>query len=209
MQVFGNLHLIRLYLQGTIILNNKMKTVFEKKNLMDIANGLHITITFKPRDFSYGDVFEVLPEIARSFYKGVGENPKVINLTEKMPDPTDLKVTIFNRRLLMVYSIAPNEDRRKYHLHIFLYGIHQYNMDFVKWNKIIDRQLRQIKSISSNGSPYKIDTVKDEIDYWIRRYDGCLGDDYQPIVNYISSNESGSLIGYFKERNNKNFIYHY
>jgi hypothetical protein len=186
-----------------------MRIETERKNLMDIVNGLHITITFRPRDFSYGDAFEALPDIIRSFYKGAGENPKLINLTSKAPDSTDLRICFFNRRFLTVCSIAPNDDGRKYHIHIFLYGVHQYNIDFKRWGKIVDRELRKVRSISAKGNPFKINIVRDEIDYWIRRFDGCLGDDYQPLVNYISSNQSGNLIGYFKERNNKNFIYHY
>lgn len=179
------------------------------KNLMDLVNGLHIVITFKPRDFSYGDAYEVLPEIIKAFYNAAGSRVNTISLTQKTPNASDLKICAFNRRLLVVSSIAPNEDSRKYHIHIFLYGVHQFNMKFTKWKKYVDRELRKLKSISSTGSPVRIDIVNDEIDYWIRRYDNCLGDEYQPLVNYIKSNKSGNLIGYFKDRNNPKFTYHF
>lgn len=176
---------------------------------MDIVNGLHIVITFKPRDFSHGDAYEVLPEIIKIFYKASGSNIDSISLTQKIPDACSLKTCAFNRRFLVVSSIAPNNDNRKYHIHIFLYGVHQFNMDYSKWKKYVDRELRKLKSISSSGSPVRIDPVKDEIDYWIRRHDNCLGDNYQPLVNYIRSNKSGNLMGYFKDRNNPKFTYHY
>lgn len=186
-----------------------MQTRRSVQNLMDIVNGLHIVITFKPRDFSYGDAYEVLPDIIRSFYKSVGSKVDLISLTQNAPDACDLKISAFNRRLLIVSSIAPNSDFRKYHIHIFLYGVHQFNMDYSKWKKYVDREIRQLKSVSSSGSPIRIDPVRDEIDYWIRKHDNCLGDDYQPLVNYITSNKSDNLIGYFKDRNNSKFTYHY
>jgi hypothetical protein len=176
---------------------------------MDIVNGLHIIITFKPRDFSYGDAYEVLPEIIKAFYKALGSTVNTISLTQKTPDASDLKICMFNRRLFALSSIAPNEDARKYHIHIFLYGVHQFNMEFTKWTKCVDRELRKLKSISSSGSPIRIDIVNDEIDCWIRKYDNCLGDDYQPLIKYITSSKSGNLMGYFKDRNNPKFTYHY
>lgn len=187
-----------------------IRTVLRRnENLMDLVNGLHIVITFKPRDFSYGDAYEVLPEIIKTFYKVSDSKVESISLTQKVPDASDLKVSSFNRRLLVVSSISPNEDGRKYHIHIFLYGVHQFNMNFTKWQKCLDRELRKIKSISSSGSPIRIDLVQDEIDYWIRKHDNCLGDDFQPLVNYITSKQSGTLMGYFRDRNNPKFTYHY
>lgn len=186
-----------------------MKPIGSNKNLMDIVNGLHIVVTFKPRDFSYGDAYQVLPDIIRSFYKSAGSEVNLISLTQNTPDACDLKMCAFNRRFLVVSSIAPNSDYRKYHIHIFLYGVHQFNMDYNKWKKHVDRELRKLKSISSSGSPIRIDPVRDEIDYWIRQHNNCLGDDYQPLVNYIKSNKSDNLMGYFKDRNNAKFTYHY
>jgi len=186
-----------------------MTAIRSGKSLTDIVNGLHIVITFQPREFSFGEAYEVLPNIIQTFYKASGSSVKSIDITQKIPDAADIRVCMFNRKLLVVSSIAPNSDGKKYHIHIFLYGIHQYNMDFNKWKKSVDRELRKLKTISSSGSPIKIDQVTDEIDYWIRRYNNSLGDDYQPLVNYITSNKSENLMGYFRDRNNPKFVYHY
>jgi len=67
--------------------------------------------------------------------------------------------------------------------------------------------MRSLKCVSSSGSPIYYEPVKDPVDRCIR--DNGSSFYYKPLIEYVSRRNYPSLMNYFDERNNKNFIYHY
>ena len=177
-------------------------------NLMDLVNGVHIVITFSPKIFSYGDAYEVLPEIIRELYLSTSTDKPIVPIWTIAPTAGQVQLTMMQNHLLVVASIAPNENPEKVHAHLWVYGLHNINLDSSKWRKAFDRNMRKKKYIASKGSPIFIEPVTDNIDQMIRDRDSDLYDYYEPVVQYIK-NKSSNLMGYFRQKNNPNLLFHY
>jgi hypothetical protein len=77
-------------------------------------------------------------------------------------------------------------------------------LDTFKWINAIDRSLRSLKAICSNGVPIFYEPAKDGVDQLYRQ-----NWDYSALVNYITARSYPSLMNYFDQKNNKNFLYAY
>lgn len=189
----------------------KNLNTFGKHNELDtLTNGIHIVITFSPKSFSYGDAWEQLTSIIKFYYEASGlDNLLTSNLchVSEVPNNSDLEVTFIANYSLIVFSIAPNKSGEKYHLHTYIYGIHNYKGTWDQWKKKFDRKLRSLKCISSTGSPIYYEPVTDPVDRCMR--DNTSRNYYEPLIEYISKRKYPSLMNYFADKNNKNFLYHY
>jgi len=186
--------------------NNVLNTFSKYSTLDTLVNGIHLVITFSPKSFSYGEVWQELSNIIRFYYEACGVQCQTKH-TGNMPHNDELETTFIAGYSFMVFSIAPNKTGEKYHCHIFIYGIHNYNGTWDEWKKKFDRKMRSLKCVSSSGAPIYYEPVKDPVDRCIR--DNVSSDYYKPLIEYVSQRNYPSLINYFDEKNNKNFIYHY
>jgi hypothetical protein len=181
---------------------------FTKYPTLDsLVNGVHIVITFAPKNFTEGDVWEQLPSIIRFYYEALGESKIKPCVATRRPTSTGLELSFIAGYSLMVFSIAPNKSDEKYHCHCFIYGIHNHQGTWSGWQKKFDRSMRTLKCISSTGHPVYYEPVKDQVDAEMR--ENYSNDYYQPLVDYINDRKEPSLMNYFSSKNNKNFVYHY
>jgi len=185
---------------------NVLNTSSKHSTLDTLVNGIHLVITFSPKSFGYGEVWQELSNIIRFYYESCGVHCQSAH-TGKMPSNDDLEATFIAGYSFMVFSIAPNKTGEKYHCHIFIYGIHNYDGTWDGWKKKFDRKMRSLKCVSSSGAPIYYEPVKDPIDRCIR--DNVSNNYYKPLIEYASNRNYPSLMNYFDEKNNKNFIYHY
>lgn len=185
-----------------------MNALFSKYDkLNEFSNGIHVVITFKPTTFSYGDIWEQLPNIISCYYSAIGVDTQELKTTSIIPTNRQLENTFIAGYSFMVFSIAPNKSGNKYHCHIYLYGAHNHQGTWNHWKSKFDRGIRALSCVSSSGTPVFIEPVKDQVDRKIR--DNTSNEYYQPLIEYIKTREHPSLMNYFDQRNNKNFIYHY
>jgi hypothetical protein len=187
--------------------SNVLNTFSKYSKLDTLVNGIHMVITFSPKTFSYGEVWQELSTIVSFYYEACGVKCQTPKTTGNLPDNSDLEGTFIASYSFIVFSIAPNKTGDKYHCHIYIYGIHNYKGTWDEWKKKFDRKLRSMKCISSTGTPIYYEPVKDKVDRCIR--DNETSNYYQPLIEYVSKRNYPSLMNYFDERNNKNFIYHY
>jgi hypothetical protein len=181
---------------------------FSKYSTLDtLVNGIHLVLTFSPKTFSYGEVWQELSNIIGFYYEACGVSCQKTKSTNRMPDNDDLETTFIAGYSFMVFSIAPNKTGEKYHCHIYIYGIHNYDGTWDEWRKKFDRKMRSLKCVSSTGAPIYYEPVKDPVDRCIR--DNTSNNYYKPLIEYVSKRHYPSLMNYFDEKNNKNFIYHY
>ena len=174
---------------------------------MDLVNGLHVVITFKNKVFSYGDAYEVLPEIIREMYFAAKLDKPNIPIWTHCPSSREIQLTMMQEHLLVVASIAPNATGEKVHIHLWIYGLQNINMLFDAWWKSFNRNMRKKHYISSSGNPIFIEPVKDGVDQMLRDHDD-MHSYYEPLVKYMKR-QSNCLMGYFHTKNNPNFLYHY
>ena len=198
-----------LWKQNTQIKSRSLLNTFSKcDNLDTLVNGIHLVFTFSPLTFSYGEVWEQLSNIIDIYYEAAGvKGKKVASHTLKMPNNEELETTFIAGYSFMVFSIAPNKSGEKYHCHCYIYGIHNYGGTWIEWKSKFDRNIRSLKCISSSGSPVYYEPVRDTVDTLIRQ--NKSSNYYTPLVQYVSERKDPSLMNYFHEKNNKNFIYHY
>lgn len=188
--------------------SNNVLNSFSKFNTLDtLVNGIHLVITFSPKSFSYGEVWQELSKIIGFYYQACGRQHCQTTHTTTIPTTDALETTFIAGYSFMVFSIAPNKSGEKYHCHIYIYGIQYYNGTWDEWRKKFDRSMRSLKCVSSSGSPIYYEPVKDPVDRCIR--DNGSSFYYKPLIEYVSRRNYPSLMNYFDERNNKNFIYHY
>lgn len=176
--------------------------------LSDLVNGVHMVITFKPKVFSWGDAYEVLPKIIENLYFACCKNKSTIALWTEPPSAKDLQFTFIQDNLLVVASIAPHvKTPDKVHCHLWVYGLHNTKMKFKEWWNAFNWNMRLEKYISSGGSPIFVEPVTDEIDNFYQDNTTEMSS-YEPLAKYISSKKR-NLLGYFRQKNNPCFLYHY
>lgn len=175
------------------------------KNTLDLVNGIHITSTFNDKITSPGDIYKVLPGIIENLYDSLGHykaNSELI--TTQSPTVEDLQETEDEKGLLIVFCIAPNTKTIRWHLHSYVYGVHQYNVSTKDFLGSFDRAMRQSPLISSSGKPIYYTAVTDSVDANIRKEGSLI-----PLYRYITEREHPSLIHYLHNKNSKDFLYHY
>ena len=180
------------------------------ENLSDLVNGLHLVITYRPKVFSYGDAYEALPKIVKNLYFACCKDKVTIPIWSKAPDAKHLQLTFMQGDLLVVASIAPHiTTPDKVHTHLWVYGLQDSKLSFHEWWDTFDRNMRKEKYISSSGNPIFVEPVKDQIDDLLRDSGNEMSSYYEPIVQYIKKKSSNNLMGYFRQKNNPHFLYHY
>lgn len=177
------------------------------EKLDSLVNGIHMVFTYSPRNFSFGDVWETIPQILDIYYESLEILNPQLAIRTKLPTPYELDKTFKNKHSFIVFCIAPNKSGEKYHLHSYVYGLHFLKGSWSEFKNKFDRRIRTLRCISSSGSPVSYSPVKDQIDQRIRENSSSTY--YQPLLEYISKRESPSLMNYFYEKNNKTFFYHY
>ena len=179
-------------------------------HLSDLVNGVHMVITFKPKVFSWGDAYEALPKIIKNLYFACCKDKSTIALWTEPPTAKDLQLTFIQDDLLVVASIAPHvKTPDKVHCHLWVYGLHNTKLTFDQWWKTFNRNMRLEKYISSDGNPIFVEPVKDEIDNFLQDDGSEMSSFYEPLVKYITKKSNTNLMGYFRQKNNPNFLYHY
>jgi len=191
------------YLMNTF--KSLLQSRFKKYTTTDkLVNGVHIVITFAPTEFSIGECYEKLPEITEIIYEASGSLRTKPSITTAAPNTDAFEYAAIARHPIVVYCIGGNKHNDKVHLHMWIYGIHNMELDTFKWIDAIDRSLRSLKVICSTGVPIFYEPAKDGVDQLYRQ-----NWNYSALVNYITKRSHPSLMNYFDQKNNKNFLYAY
>lgn len=184
---------------------NLLQLRFQKYTTTDkLVNGVHIVITFAPTEFSIGECYERLPEITEIIYEASGSFRTKPSITTAAPNTDAFEYAAIARHPIVVYCIGGNKHTDKVHLHMWIYGVHNMELDTFKWIDAIDRSLRSLKVICSTGVPIFYEPAKDGVDQLYRQ-----NWNYTALVNYITKRSHPSLMNYFDQKNNKNFLYAY
>ncbi len=176
---------------------------YKCNSTLDLVNGLHLTITFADACVSPGDIYQIIPMIIKNLYSALGSPVECPVITTAQPSVSDLVNAQGDKKLFLVMCIAPNSNTLKYHLHAFVYNLHNFSVDFKCFFKAFDRSCRKIPGISSRGWPVFYSAVTDPIDKQIRK------DGFEYLIDYIKKREYPSLMNYLHAKNSKDFLYHY
>lgn len=182
----------------------KSRYTLHTQHLQELINGIHITTTFQDKTTSPGDIYKILPDFISNLYSPLEITPENTHSTTQQPTAQEIEKTLDKKNLFIVFCIAPNTKTIRWHLHTFIYGLHQHNFTFKKWkNKFERRTRREIPLISSAGKPIFYTAVEDFIDAGIRN-EGFLF-----LEKYINKRFYPSLIHYLSNKNSKDFLFHY
>lgn len=183
-----------------------MNTSCAFTNTLDLVDGLFVTINSTNKLFDYADAYEMLPDIMQVFYDIIGQEPYELTPKTKSPSKSDLDFLFIMSNLLSVCSIGQNQTGDKVHLHLWIYNLHSFNIEYSIFRKKVLSGLKKLKNISKrNEFGIKLVPSYDRIDAMIRQSNY----NNQAIVNYINNRNYDTLMNYFSTKNNENFIYFY
>jgi len=186
---------------------SRSRSIKPPSSTCECINGIHLVTTFKPRDFTEGDAFAAVPEIIKTIYGtfGIKISSSNIKVFQAIPDILDVEQTDKCGKLIIAFAIGMNKSERKWHIHLWIYGAHKYNIEFSEWCFVLKKELSRVKSI---GDQVFIESCFDGLDQMIRKYNGLNENYWQPLVEYLTNRNHNNLMGYFT-RNNPNTFYHY
>ena len=175
-------------------------------NTNDLINGLFLTINTTSKDFDYADAYELLPKIISQLYECIGSKPFSLKPNIVSPVKDDIDIVCIGSQVLAVCSIGLNKNGEKIHIHMWVYNLHSFNIDYRTFCKDLTKKLKSLKGISKrNEFSVKLLPCTDPIDSQIRQSNHSN----QIIIDYIKNREYNTLMNYFATKNDKNFIYFY
>ena len=175
-------------------------------NTNDLINGLFLTINTTSNDFDYANAYELLPEIISKFYECIGSTPFSLKPRTIIPNKDDIDIVCIGSQVLAVCSIGLNKNGEKIHIHMWIYNLHSFNIDYKTFCRDLTKKLKGLKGISKrNEFSIKLVPCTDPIDDQIRQSNY----NNQVIIDYIKNREYNTLMNYFATKNDKNFIYFY
>jgi hypothetical protein len=175
-------------------------------NTNDLINGLFLTVNTTSNDFDYANAYELLPEIISKFYECIGSKPFSLKLRTIIPNKDDIDIVCIGSQVLAVCSIGLNKNGEKIHIHMWIYNLHSFNIDYKTFCRDLTKKLKGLKGISKrNEFSIKLVPCTDPIDDQIRQSNY----NNQVIIDYIKNREYNTLMNYFATKNDKNFIYFY
>jgi hypothetical protein len=87
-----------------------------------------------------------------------------------VPAKKDLDITIIGNQVLAVCSIGLNKTGDKTHIHMWIYNLHSFNIDYGTFCKELTKKLKGLKGISKrNEFSVKLVPCTDPIDSQIRK----------------------------------------
>ena len=183
-----------------------MNTLCVPTNTLDLIDGLFVTINSRNKTFDYADAYEILPQVMQVFYDAMSEKPNNLHPKTKPPTKNDLDCLFIMNNLFSVSSIGLNQTGDKVHLHLWIYNLHSFNIDYNKFRDDVSKGLKKLKNISRrNEFGVKMLPCYDGIDTQLRQSNY----NNQVIIDYITNKDYDTLMNYFSTKNNKNFIYFY
>lgn len=175
-------------------------------NTNDLINGLFLTVNTTSNDFDYANTYELLPEIISKFYECIGSKPFSLKPRTIIPNKDDIDIVCIGSQVLAVCSIGLNKNGEKTHIHMWIYNLHSFNIDYKTFCRDLTKKLKGLKGISKrNEFSIKLVPCTDPIDDQIRQSNY----NNQVIIDYIKNREYNTLMNYFAIKNDKNFIYFY
>jgi hypothetical protein len=175
-------------------------------NTNDLINGLFLTINTTSKDFDYANAYEILPEVVSKFYDCIGSKPFSLKPYIITPTKNDIDIVSVGSQVFAVCSIGLNKTGEKTHIHMWIYNLHSFNIDYGTFCKDLTKKLKDINGISKrNEFSVKLVPCVDPIDSQIRQSNYSN----QVIIDYIKNREYNTLMNYFATKNDKNFIYFY
>ena len=175
-------------------------------NTNDLINGLFLTVNTTSNDFDYANAYELLPEIISKFYECIGSKPFSLKPRTIIPNKDDIDIVCIGSQVLAVCSIGLNKNGEKTHIHMWIYNLHSFNIDYKTFCRDLTKKLKGLKGISKrNEFSIKLVPCTDPIDDQIRQSNY----NNQVIIDYIKNREYNTLMNYFATKNDKNFIYFY
>ena len=175
-------------------------------NTNDLINGLFLTVNTTSNDFDYANAYELLPQIISIFYECIGTKPFSLKPNIASPVKDDIDIVCIGSQVLAVCSIGLNKNGEKIHIHIWIYNLHSFNIDYKTFCRDLTKKLKGLKGISKrNEFSIKLVPCTDPIDDQIRKSNY----NNQIIIDYIKNREYNTLMNYFATKNDKNFIYFY
>jgi hypothetical protein len=175
-------------------------------NTNDLVNGLFLTINTVSKDFDYANAYELIPEVISKFYECIKSKPFSLKPSITAPAKNDIDIVCIGSQVLAVCSIGLNKTGEKTHLHMWVYNLHSFNIDYNTFCKDLTKKLKGLKAISKrNEFSLKLVPCNDPLDAQIRK----SNHNNQVIVDYIKNREYNTLMNYFATQNDKNFIYFY
>lgn len=175
-------------------------------NTNDLINGLFLTVNTTSNDFDYANTYELLPEIISKFYECIGSKPFSLKPRTIIPNKDDIDIVCIGSQVLAVCSIGLNKNGEKTHIHMWIYNLHSFNIDYKTFCRDLTKKLKGLKGISKrNEFSIKLVPCTDPIDDQIRQSNY----NNQVIIDYIKNREYNTLMNYFATKNDKNFIYFY
>lgn len=189
---------------NTLKLNKVLYGITDNTN--DLINGLFLTVNTTSNDFDYANAYELLPEIISKFYECIGSKPFSLKPRTIIPNKDDIDIVCIGSQVLAVCSIGLNKNSEKTHIHIWIYNLHSFNIDYKTFCRDLTKKLKGLKGISKrNEFSIKLVPCTDPIDDQIRQSNY----NNQVIIDYIKNREYNTLMNYFATKNDKNFIYFY
>lgn len=175
-------------------------------NTNDLINGLFLTINTTSKDFDYADAYELLPKIISKLYECIGSKPFSLKPNIVSPAKRDIDFVCIGSQVLAVCSIGLNKTGEKTHIHMWVYNLHSFNINYRTFCKDLTKKLKSLEGISKrNEFSVKLLPCTDPIDSQIRQSNYSN----QIIIDYIKNREYNTLMNYFATKNDKNFIYFY
>jgi hypothetical protein len=189
---------------NTLKLNKVLYGITDNTN--DLINGLFLTVNTTSNDFDYANAYELLPEIISKFYECIGSKPFSLKPRTIIPNKDDIDILCIGSQVLAVCSIGLNKNGEKTHIHMWIYNLHSFNIDYKTFCRDLTKKLKGLKGISKrNEFSIKLVPCTDPIDDQIRQSNY----NNQVIIDYIKNREYNTLMNYFAIKNDKNFIYFY
>ena len=189
---------------NTLRLNKVLYGIPDNTN--DLINGLFLTVNTISNDFDYANAYELLPQIISKFYECIGSKPFSLKPNIVSPVKNDIDIVCIGSQVLAVCSIGLNKNGEKTHIHMWVYNLHSFNIDYRTFCKDLTKKLKSLKDISKrNEFSVKLLPCTDPIDSQIRQSNYSN----QVIIDYIKNREYNTLMNYFATKNDKNFIYFY
>jgi hypothetical protein len=175
-------------------------------NTNDLVNGLFLTINTTSNDFDYANAYELLPEVVSKLYECIGSTPFSLEPKTIIPTSKDIDLIGIGSQFLAVCSIGLNRNGDKTHIHLWVYNLHSFNINYGSFCRELTNKLKGLKGISKrNEFSVKLVPCTDPIDSQVRK----SNHDNTVVIDYIRNREYNTLMNYFATKNSKNFIYFY
>lgn len=189
---------------NTLKLNKVLYGITDNTN--DLINGLFLTVNTTSNDFDYANAYELLPEVISKFYECIGSKPFSLKPRTIIPNKDDIDIVCIGSQVLAVCSVGLNKNGEKTHIHMWIYNLHSFNIDYKTFCRDLTKKLKGLKGISKrNEFSIKLAPCTDPIDDQIRQSNY----NNQVIIDYIKNREYNTLMNYFATKNDKHFIYFY